>query len=162
MIRRDCRVRLQSCSMLAQSRREPYAGRYPLSGDDQTCAHRSRRDLLLTQNGPSNHAASWISVALARRQVLTPISTVFSGKRLDFRTTRPSKILAANSETVGFQDHSLRQAGRDQPSPRARGRQRSPTTAGIRERTSALRQTGDDRKISLLAGLSPNLRTSPI
>jgi len=47
--------------------------------------------------------------ALPRRQVLTPISAVFSGKRLEPSPTRPSKILATNSETVGFQDHPLRQ-----------------------------------------------------
>ena len=47
-----------------------------------------------------------------RRQLrtTTSISAVFSGKQLDFRTARPSKILATNSETVGFQDHSLRQS----------------------------------------------------
>ncbi len=52
-------------------------------------------------------------VALSKRPVplrtAAPISSVFSGKRLDFRTIRPSKIVATNSETVGFQDHSLRQ-----------------------------------------------------
>ena len=39
---------------------------------------------------------------------LKTTSAMFSTQRLDFRTTRPSEILATNSETVGFQDHSLR------------------------------------------------------
>jgi len=52
------------------------------------------------------------SQATATLRTTKPISAVLSGKRLDFRTTRPSKILATNSETFGFQDHPLRQAVR--------------------------------------------------
>src|SRR6187200_1690695 len=67
-----------------------------------------------------------------RRQLrtTTSISAVFSGKQLDFRTARPSKILATNSETVGFQDHSLRQAVRAKRSLWARGRAEKPNNGG--------------------------------
>ncbi len=78
-----------------------------------------------------------------RRQLrtTTSISAVFSGKQLDFRTARPSKILATNSETVGFQDHSLRQ-----PAPVGKF---SPTKLRAEATSSARRDTAESRQTCL-------------
>jgi hypothetical protein len=59
-------------------------------------------------------------------------SLVLSVRRLDPSPTRPSNIIATNSETVGSQSHSLRQPFRDQHSPLACERLWQPNNRGLR------------------------------
>lgn len=90
----------------------------------------------------------------------TPISAVFSGKRLDFRSTRPSKILATNSETVGFQDHSLRQHARVQHSLGPCGRAEKPNNGG--PSWTDLRTLTHRRGLGILSDWPIRLQTSAL
>src|SRR6185295_1449896 len=76
-------------------------------------------------------------------------SCVVSGRQLDSSLTRPSKVLATNSQTVGFQDHPLRQPFRDQPSLPGFGALKSPITTGFARNLRAAPQPSGPEIFSL-------------
>jgi hypothetical protein len=93
-----------------------------------------------SQAGKSNDygGASWIPVALARARFLLQIQRPLDPSRTPSASPSACNILSGLADAT-----------------------RSPTTAGLRAQTSALRRVGRDPKFSLLAPSSPDLRTAP-
>jgi hypothetical protein len=96
---------------------------------------------------PKADAASCISVAslaTGALRTVTPIRLCFQASGWSSGPLARARFLLKNSETVGFQDHPLRQAIRAQCSLGLVDAQRSPIAAGLPAKTSALWGTGKD------------------
>jgi len=101
------------------------------------CEHylaRTRRKIPQEKAPPQSRHSCGKPLAAHRAAVLV-LTLGAPPRELDFRTTRPSKILATNSETVGFQDHSLRQSAGAQHSRWARRCSEKPSNGGNQHRT---------------------------